>query len=79
MYDDVVDARDHALAMAAHARGDEPGRTEAEIVAYLAAGISQPYLAQLESGRRASADIAVYAKLARRQAVRSEDLMAEGE
>jgi hypothetical protein len=42
-------------------------------------GISQPYLAQLESGRRASADIAVYTKLAERLVVRIVDLVASGE
>ena len=100
-YEDLIDARDHALAMAAHASGDDPGLTEAEMDDYLAAptplaywrkrrgltqavlaaaaGISQPYLAQLESGRRTSADIAVYAKLARRLAVRIEDLVAQEE
>ena len=100
-YEDLIDARDHALAMAAHASGEDPGLTEAEMDEYLAAptplaywrkrrgltqaalaaaaGISQPYLAQLESGRRASADIAVYAGLARRLAVRIEDLVAQGE
>jgi DNA-binding XRE family transcriptional regulator len=99
-YDDLIDARDHALAMAAHARGDDPGLTEAEMDEYLAAptplaywrkrrgltqsvlaaaaGISQPYLAQLESGRRTSADIAVYTRLAKRLAVGIEDLVAGG-
>jgi DNA-binding XRE family transcriptional regulator len=96
-YDDLIDARDHALAMAAHARGSDPGLTEAEMDEYLAAptplaywrkrrglsqaalaaaaGISQPYLAQLETGRRKSADIAVYARLARRLAVQVEDVI----
>jgi DNA-binding XRE family transcriptional regulator len=100
-YEDLVDSRDHALAMAAHARGDDPGLTDAEMDEYLAAptplaywrkrrgltqatlsaaaGISQPYLAQLESGRRLSADIAAYAKLAKRLAVRIEDLVASGD
>lgn len=97
-YEDLVDAREHAVAMAAHARGEDPGLTDAEMDAYLAAPtplaywrkrrdltqaklaaaarISQPYLAQLESGRRASADIAVYGRLARRLGVRIEDLIA---
>ena len=99
-YEDLIDAREHALAMAAHARGEDPGLTDAELDEYLAAptplafwrkrrrltqaalaaaaGISQPYLAQLESRRRASADIAVYVKLAKRLAVRIEDLVAQG-
>jgi DNA-binding XRE family transcriptional regulator len=97
-YQDLIDARDHALAMAAHARSDDPGLTDAEMDAYLAAptplaywrkrrrltqaklaaaaGISQPYLAQLETGRRVSADIAVYAMLAKRLGVRIEDLVS---
>lgn len=96
-YQDLIDARDHALAIAAHARGYDPGLTDQEMDAYLAAptplaywrkrrqltqaklaaaaGISQPYLAQLEAGRRVSADIAVYAKLAKRLGVRIEDLL----
>jgi DNA-binding XRE family transcriptional regulator len=100
-YEDLLDARDHALAMAAHARGDDPGLTDAELDEYLlaptplaywrkrrgvkqsvlaeAAGISQPYLAQLESGRRTSANIAVYTRLAKRLAVRIEDFVAQGE
>lgn len=100
-YEDLIDARDHAVAMAAYSSGDDPGLTDAEMDAYLAAptplafwrkrcglkqaalavasGISQPYLAQLESGRRTSADISVYARLAKRLAVRIEDLVAQGE
>ena len=87
--------------MAAHARGDDPGLTEAEMDEYLAAPtplafwrkrrgltqaslaaaarISQPYLAQLETGRRKSADIAVYTRLSKRLAVRVEDLVASGD
>ncbi len=99
--EDLIDARDHALAMAPHARGSDPGLTEAEMDKFLAAptplaywrkrrglsqaalaaaaGISLPYLAHLETGRRKSADIAVYARLARRLAVQVEDLItAEG-
>jgi hypothetical protein len=34
---DLVDARDHALAMAAHARGEDPGLTDTELDEYLAA------------------------------------------
>ena len=95
---DLIAARDHALAMAAHARGDDPGLTDTEMDPYLAAptplaywrkrrrltqaklaaaaGISQPYLAQLETGRPVSADIAVYAKLAKRLGGRIEDLVS---
>lgn len=83
------------MAMAAHARGEDPGPTDAEMDACLAAPtplawwrkrrdltqaklagaarMSQPYLAQLECGRRVSADIAVYARLAKRLEVRIED------
>ena len=99
-YEELIDARDHALAMAAHINGTDPGLTDAEMDAYLAAptplsywrkqrgltqaalasaaGISQPYLAQLESGRRKSADIAVYARMAKRLAVQLEDLIVAG-
>jgi len=95
-YEDLIDAREHALAMAAHARGDDPemdeylaaptplafwrkrrGLTQASLAA--AARISQPYLAQLETGRRKSADIAVYTRLSKRLAVRVEDLVASGD
>lgn len=36
-YEDLIDAREHAVAMAAHARGEDPGLTDAEMDAYLAA------------------------------------------
>ena len=100
-YEDLVDARDHALTMAAHARGEDPGLTDAELDEYLAAptplaywrkhrgltqaalaaaaGISQPYLAQLESGRRAWRTLRSMRKLAKRLAVRIEDLLAQAE
>ncbi|HSU06910.1 MAG TPA: helix-turn-helix transcriptional regulator [Acetobacteraceae bacterium] len=39
-------------------------------------GISQAYLAQIETGRRIG-DVGLYARLARRLAVRIEDLVAE--
>ncbi len=100
-YEDLIDAREHAVAMAAHARGEDPGLTDAEMDEYLAAptplaywrkrrgltqaklavaaGISQPYLAQLESARRTSADIAVYARLAKRLGVLIEDVVAAGD
>lgn len=96
-YEDLIDTRDHALAMAAHANGSDRGLTEAEMDEYLAAAtplaywrkrrgltqaelavaaaISQPYLAQLETGRRKSADISVYARFAKRLAVQVEDLI----
>ncbi len=41
-----------------------------------AADISQPYLAQLESGQREGA-VSVYARLAKRLNVRIDDLVAE--
>jgi transcriptional regulator with XRE-family HTH domain len=55
------------LAEAAPADAGEAGR---------GGRVSQPYLAQLETGRRVSADIAVYAKLAKRLGVRIEDLVS---
>lgn len=36
-FEALVDARDHAVAMAAHARGEDEGVTEAEMDDYLAA------------------------------------------
>jgi DNA-binding XRE family transcriptional regulator len=96
-YEELVDAREHARAMTAHARGDDPGVPETEMDDYLAAptplafwrrkrgltqaalaaasNISQPYLAQLETGRRGSADVGIYARLARKLGLRIEDLL----
>ncbi len=96
-YQDLVDARDAAIAMRAVAAGALPTIEDKDVDAYLAApthlafwrrhrgmtqaalaeaiGISQPYLAQLESGARGSADIKVYAGLARHLGVRIEDLL----
>jgi DNA-binding XRE family transcriptional regulator len=50
------------------------GMTQVELSR--AAGISQPYLAQLENGQR-EATVAVYARLAKRLRVRIDDLVAE--
>src|SRR4249919_3118432 len=83
-YLDLIDARDHALAMRDIAAG-APTLTDAELDAYLAAatplafwrrragltqaalagtiGISQEYLAQMESGSR-KGSVATLAKLA---------------
>ncbi|HEX5327484.1 MAG TPA: helix-turn-helix transcriptional regulator [Acetobacteraceae bacterium] len=36
-YEDLIDARDHAQAMAAHRRGEDDGLTDAEMDDYLAA------------------------------------------
>jgi hypothetical protein len=46
-YEDLVDSRDHALAMAAHARGDDSGLTEAEMDDYLAAATPLAYCASI--------------------------------
>ena len=95
-FDPLIDARDHAVAMAAHERGADEGVTEAEMDAYLAAatplafwrgkrgltqaalaaraGISQPYLAQLEGGDR-KGGLATGRALARALRVRIEDLL----
>lgn len=51
------------------------GITQVELAA--AAGISQPYLAQLESGARQAAEIGIYQRIARRLGVRIEDLLTE--
>jgi DNA-binding XRE family transcriptional regulator len=48
--------------------------TQAALAA--AVGISQPYLAQIESGTR-TGDVSVYARLARQLQVHIEDLLAE--
>jgi DNA-binding XRE family transcriptional regulator len=97
-YEDLIDARDHAVAMLAHRRGEDEGLTDAEMDDYLAAptplafwrkrrgltqktlatsvGISQPYLAQIESGGRLG-DVALYGRLARHLGVRIEDLLSQ--
>jgi DNA-binding XRE family transcriptional regulator len=97
-YEDLIDARDHALAMRAVATGEMETLTEAELDAYLAAttalafwrryrgltqaelagkvGITQPYLAQIEGGKR-TGDVHLYARLARALRVRIEDLVAD--
>lgn len=98
-YEDLVDARDHALAMREVATGAMETLTEAEMGAYLSApsplafwrrrrgltqaalaaelGVSQPYLAQIEAGRR-TGDVRLYARMAKVLRVRMEDLVPEG-
>jgi DNA-binding XRE family transcriptional regulator len=95
-YQDIIDARDHAVAMREVATGAMETLTEAEVSAYLEAasplafwrrhrgisqttlakeaGISQPYLAQIETGKRVG-DVTLFAKLARILRVRIEDLV----
>jgi DNA-binding XRE family transcriptional regulator len=97
-YEELIDPREHAQAMAAYHRGEDEAITDAEMDDYLAAptplafwrerrkltpaalaaavGISQPYLAQIETAAR-TGDVAVYARLARRLKVRIEDLLVE--
>jgi DNA-binding XRE family transcriptional regulator len=95
-YEDLVDARDAAIAAAQLARSEMELLTPAQLDDYLAAvtplqfwrnhrgimqnalaaaaGISQPYLAQMESGTRIGT-VAVLAKLAGVLRVRIEDLL----
>ena len=95
-FEALIDARDHAVAMGAHERGEDEGVTEAEMDAYLAAatplafwrvkrgltqtalavqaGISQPYLAQLEGGDR-KGGVDTYRALARVLGVQLQDLL----
>ena len=97
-YEDLIDARDHALAMRAVATGEMETLTETALDAYLAAttalafwrrhrgltqvglaekvGITQPYLAQIEGGKR-TGDVHLYARLARALRVRIEDVVAD--
>ena len=99
-FDELVDARDHAQAMAAYRRGDGDWLTDAEMAEFLAAssplafwrqrrhltqvqlaasvGISQGYLAQIETGKR-TGDVALYRRLARQLGVAIEDLIPENE
>jgi len=98
-YQDLVDARDHATAMANIAAGAATV-SEAEMDDYLASptplafwrrkagltqaalaervGVSQPFLAQIETGRRVGA-VDVYARLARALELRMEDLVPDAE
>ncbi|MDI3309513.1 MAG: helix-turn-helix transcriptional regulator [Acetobacteraceae bacterium] len=97
-YEDLIDARDHALALRDVATGAMETLTAAELDEYLAAptplafwrrrrgltqaalaatvGITQPYLAQIETGKR-SGDVRLYARLAKALRLRIEDLVAE--
>jgi DNA-binding XRE family transcriptional regulator len=97
-YEDLVDARDAAIAAAKIARGEMELLTSDQVDDYLAAatplqfwrnhramtqtrlaaavGITQPYLAQIESGVR-TGGIHVYADLAKALRVRIEDLLEE--
>ena len=96
-YEDLIDARDHAVALREVASGASV-LTDAELDAYLsaptplafwrgrvgktqaalaaAAGISQAFLAQIESGVRIGR-IDVYARLAKALGLRMDDLVAE--
>jgi DNA-binding XRE family transcriptional regulator len=95
-YSDLIDARDHAVAMRDVAAGTMETLSSAELDQYLAApsplafwrrhrgltqaalarkiGITQPYLAQIETGRR-TGDVRLYARLAAVLRVRIEDLV----
>lgn len=97
-YQELVDARDHAVAMRDVATGAMPVLSEADVDAYLAAptplafwrkqrgltqaalagqvGITQPYLAQIEHGRRGG-DVVLYSKLAAALKVRIEDVVPD--
>ncbi|MEO8713677.1 MAG: helix-turn-helix transcriptional regulator [Acetobacteraceae bacterium] len=97
-YEELVDARDHVMALRDVASGSMPTLTDDELDAYLAAptplafwrkrrgltqtalssaaAISQPYLAQMESGRR-TGDVAIHARLARILGLRIEDLIPD--
>ena len=94
-YEDLVDARDHAVEMAKIAAG-APTLPAEELAAYLAspsplafwrkraglsqkalaeaAGVSQPFLAQIEAGKRAGT-VGVLARIARAVGVPIEDLI----
>ncbi len=96
-YQDLIDARDHAVAMRDVATSAVETFSDEEIDAYLAsptplafwrkrrgvtqaelaeaAGITQPYLAQIERGQRRGADIRHYTKFAERLGVRIADVV----
>jgi DNA-binding XRE family transcriptional regulator len=95
-YEDLIDSRDHAVAMRDVATGAMETLSDAEMDAYLAAptpiafwrrkrgltqaalgamvGVSQPYLAQIESGAR-TGDVRLYARMAKALRLRIEDLV----
>jgi DNA-binding XRE family transcriptional regulator len=97
-YQDLIDARDHVLAVREVAAGRMETISSDELPAYLAAatplafwrrkrgltqaalaeqvGITQPYLAQIETGKR-TGEVGLYVKLARALRLRVEDLVAE--
>ena len=94
-YDELIDARDHAVAMRNVATGAMETLADSELDAFLAApsplaywrkrrrlsqtalagmaGITQPYLAQIERGVR-TGDIWLYGRLAKALCVRMEDV-----
>lgn len=94
-YEDLIDARDAAVALRAVATGTMNTLGEAELDAFLAAPtplafwrrhrgltqaalaarveVSQPYLAQIEAGRRVG-DVRLHARLAKALRLRMEDL-----
>lgn len=98
-YEDLIDARDHAAALAQVAAGTMATLSAAELDEFLAAptplafwrrkrcltqaqlaeqaGLSQPYLAQIEGGKR-QGDPGTLLTLARALRVRMEDLVDEG-
>jgi len=100
-YQNLIDARDHAIAMRQVTVGDLPTVPDSAVDDYLAAptplafwrkhrgltqaeladaaAITQPYVAQLESGQKTSADIRIYARMAKRLQVRIEDLLADAD
>jgi DNA-binding XRE family transcriptional regulator len=96
-YENLIDARDHAIAMRDVASGNMPVISDNDMDAYLAATtplafwrkhrgltqaqlataveVTQPHIAQIENGQR-EASAAIYAKMARRLGIRTDDLIA---
>ena len=78
-YQDLIDARDHAIAMR-NIAGGAPVLTESELDAFLAAaspqkaGITQPFLAQIETGAR-EGSVTVLNRIAQAPGTRIEDLI----